>query len=885
LEAKDAAGATTSLVISVFVRPAPIATPLALATNEDTALSITLAGFDAGSAPLAFAVVSAPQHGSLSGIAPNLLYKPTANYNGNDSFTFTVSNGTVVSAPATVAIRIDSVNDPPVVNVNCSNGPTIVVGETLSCFVEASDIDGPSGLVLSAVDLPTGAFFNTFSGVLEWTPSPEQTGLSQWKIVVTDSGTPPLSDSKQVSIVVDNPLPVLALIAPNSAVAGDPPALVTLTGSGFLPSSEVRWNGSARPTTFIDSTHVSSVIPAGDLAFGGLVNVSVFNPAPGGGTSNSQVFTINNPAPLTASLVPSSASPGGPAFDLTVNGSGFVQGSVVRWNGAARTTTFVNSTSVTAAISAADIAVAGSPNVDVFNPAPGGGTSNSQVFTINNPAPVIGSLVPPTTSAGGPAFELTVNGSGFVPSSVVRWNGAPRTTTFVNPTSVTAAISAADIAVGGSANVNVFNPAPGGGTSLTLPFTITDPTPGITSTTPPSVQAGGSAFVLIVAGQNFVPDSVVRWAGSDRLTTYNSASQLTAQISSVDIQDGGTFNLTVFNTVSGLLSAPFPFTVNNPVPVLSSLLPDNTPTGSGDTVVSVMGSNFVPSSIVRWNGSPRTTLFVNSTQLAVTFPAADLALGTVASITVNNPTPSGGTSSAASFSVMNPAVPVLGSSIPNSGFAGSPDTPIQINGFNFVPNSVVRINGVDRSTTYVSPTVLNAVLLASDFATTGTKTLSVFNPAPGGGISNSADFTISNALPVTSSINPTVIAQYTEIFVLTVNGSGFVPTSTIRWNGADRTTTFVNSGQLTATIFSTDVQIQGTADITVFSPTPGGGTSAPPIPITIGNPVPVLDSLSPPDVQLDLVISPSSLTDPISTLCPKFASMESGEQRFSARRL
>jgi hypothetical protein len=84
---------------------------------------------------------------------------------------------------------------------------------------------------------------------------------------------------------------------------------------------------------------------------------------------------------------------------------------------------------------------------------------------------------------------------------------------------------------------------------------------------------------------------------------------------------------------------------------------------------------------------------------------------------------------------------------------------------------------VDRSTTYVNGTTLNAVLLASDFATAVTKTLSVVNPPPGGGVSNSLDFAVDNAFPVATSINPTVIGQYTEIFDLIVNGSGFAPTS------------------------------------------------------------------------------------------------------------
>jgi C1A family cysteine protease len=91
---------------------------------------------------------------------------------------------------------------------------------------------------------------------------------------------------------------------------------------------------------------------------------------------------FSNPAPWASSLSPASATAGGTAFTLTVNGSNFVNGSTVQWNGNNRTTTFVNSTQLTTVISAADIATAGTASVTVFTPAPGGGTSNALSFTI-----------------------------------------------------------------------------------------------------------------------------------------------------------------------------------------------------------------------------------------------------------------------------------------------------------------------------------------------------------------------------------------------------------------------------------------------------------------------------------------------------------------------
>lgn len=92
------------------------------------------------------------------------------------------------------------------------------------------------------------------------------------------------------------------------------------------------------------------------------------------------------------------------------------------------------------------------------------------------------SLSPSSVTAGGAAFTLTVTGSNFVSSSVVEWNQSPRTTTWVNSTTLTIPVSAGDIAASGSADISVDNPAPGGGTSGSLSLKINSPqTSGITT--------------------------------------------------------------------------------------------------------------------------------------------------------------------------------------------------------------------------------------------------------------------------------------------------------------------------------------------------------------------------------------------------------------------
>jgi hypothetical protein len=90
--------------------------------------------------------------------------------------------------------------------------------------------------------------------------------------------------------------------------------------------------------------------------------------------------------------------------------------------------------------------------------------------------PSLTSVSPNSVTAGGSSFQLTANGSGFTANSVIRWNGANRTTTFLSSTQLRTTISASDIASSGSASVSVFTSGTGGGSSpQTLTVSITPP--------------------------------------------------------------------------------------------------------------------------------------------------------------------------------------------------------------------------------------------------------------------------------------------------------------------------------------------------------------------------------------------------------------------------
>lgn len=152
-------------------------------------------------------------------------------------------------------------------------------------------------------------------------------------------------------------------------------------------------------------------------------------------------------------------------------------------------------------------------------------------ITVNSLVPTISFTSPDAAIAGSAgAFMLTVNGTNFVTSSKVNWNGSVRPTTFVSTTQLTATISASDVATAGTANVTVVNTAPGGGTSIAQPFTILGGALGqwIVTTTADS-GAGSLRMALNDArsGDSILFDTTVfNLVNSNAATVINVLSQL-----------------------------------------------------------------------------------------------------------------------------------------------------------------------------------------------------------------------------------------------------------------------------------------------------------------------------------------------------------------------
>ena len=183
--------------------------------------------------------------------------------------------------------------------------------------------------------------------------------------------------------------------------------------------------------------------------------------------------------------------------------------------------------------------------------------------------------------------------------------------------------------------------------------------------------------------------------------------------------------------------------VPNPAPQLTALSPSKVMVGLNGFTLTVTGSNFVSLSTVNWNGSPRPTEFLSSTQLQAQISPSDVALVGTATISVATPAPGGGTSSALPLSIIETSnkSPRIVSLFPDGVLAGSGGFTLDINGAWFNSSSMVEWNGTPHPSSLNGQGQLEIQVEASDVATPGFVEIRVINPPPGGG-SVSAQFQI-----------------------------------------------------------------------------------------------------------------------------------------------
>ena len=390
-----------------------------------------------------------------------------------------------------------------------------------------------------------------------------------------------------------------------------------------------------------------------------------------------------NPKPTLTSMSPIQAAGGGPGLTITVNGSNFVSGARVRWNGVNRPTIFISPAQMTATITAADLSSAGTALVSVINPLPGGGVSATLNFTVvsscNRYEPNNSLATAQAITAGHTQIHAicTTNDQDWAKIAVTpgyryqfeTLNLATDVNTvlsiydesgtaIVDETldAATPATSLASIVptAAGTFYVKVRNRTTAFSQNHTyLLRAARIVVPSISSLSPVSREAGYPDFTLRVFGTNFANTAVVQLNGANRATSYVSATEVRALITKADLQTPGTRQISVLNATGGEVSNAMTFTITPmataPVPTITSLSPSTQQAGSGDFILRVIGTNFVPRSTIRWINTVLPTTYVSATELRATITADKLAAAGTRGITVVTSAPGGGISNSKIF--------------------------------------------------------------------------------------------------------------------------------------------------------------------------------------------------------------------------------------------
>jgi Big-like domain-containing protein/proprotein convertase P-domain-containing protein len=241
-----------TMIASGPVNQPPVANAQTVSTAEDTALPITLTGEDGDPEvvqTLTFALETGPSHGILSGFVPStgyVLYTPDTDYNGPDSFTFSVTDDDLAgnppalnSAPATIAITVNAVNDVPLANTQ-----TLATAEDTALPITLTGEDGDPEVVQTLTfALATGpshgtlSDFDSVTGEVLYTPHTGYFGDDSFTFTVIDdasAGEPATLTSAAATVDVTVTAGGTGPIAADDFESG-----TFLGGTGWLESG---WN-------------------------------------------------------------------------------------------------------------------------------------------------------------------------------------------------------------------------------------------------------------------------------------------------------------------------------------------------------------------------------------------------------------------------------------------------------------------------------------------------------------------------------------------------------------------------------------------------------------------------------------------------------------------
>jgi hypothetical protein len=269
---------------------APSATAAGAATDEDVAVAVTLAGTDLDGDPLTVAVVDGPAHGTLSGTGADRTYTPVANWSGSDSLTFTVSDGALVSEPATVTITVRPVNDAPVAVLAAP--AAIDEGATGTLTLVANDVDGDPLTYTWTTD--GGTLVPSAGGTSASLAGGDGPATRHVTVKVSD-GTTYVTAVKDVSVI--NVAPSVTIVRPTAGAHIVVGTVVELSAApadagGDAVSCSVDWGDGAAPSSGCVASHT--------YATTGTFQVAVTGDDGDGGTATARTSVVVDAVPTSS---------------------------------------------------------------------------------------------------------------------------------------------------------------------------------------------------------------------------------------------------------------------------------------------------------------------------------------------------------------------------------------------------------------------------------------------------------------------------------------------------------------------------------------------------------------------------------------------------------
>ena len=631
-------------------------------------------------------------------------------------------------------------------------------------------------------------------------------------------------------------------VAPNALGRGATFTVITVSGTGFLPTATVTFSGTGitkNSQTVNGSTSITVNVSITSTATLGAHNVTVDNgPVPGTDVDTCTACFSVNAAPVAISLSPSALGQGA-SQSVTITGTGFTSGVTASVSGTGVTVgspAFVNATTMTANFVVSSSATTGTRDVTVTN-TDGGKSTCAACLTVDS-GPTVTLVSPAAANNGDPSVLLTITGSHFVSGATVRIHNAAQSditgspTVFVSATSLKASVDLT-IAAPGSWDVIVTNPDHGTVTCAAC-FSVGGSPPTAISLNPSALGRGASAVDVTITGTHFANGAVVTVSGTGVTAGTVTVSSPTSLVVSLSVSGSAAMSprdVTVTNTdaQAGICSGCL---MIDPGTTATSVLPTSRGQGATNEDFAITGTGFVSGATVSFSGtgiSVGTVSVDSDTAISTTISISPTAVVGARDVIVTNPDHGVGTCSGC-FTVNT--APVVTSLDPNALGQGVTSQDIAVTGTHFVNGVGLTISfsgtgvTVNGTPTFNSSTSLTVNVTVASDATVGARNVTATNPDHGTSTC-SACFTVNGSPTITSAV-PDHLGQGAASQVVALTGTGFVNGSVVTATSGTGltidTVSFVDATHLNATMTVGSSASVGYHTLKVTNPDGGFGS-------------------------------------------------------------